>query len=92
MTAQLPIIRFILNKNAAIELLKNLETFDSESVFAEEITNAAAFAKIFDRKIYSDFIRAVKLYGDKHPTEKAAINDLKAVIKDDAEMPVLQPI
>ncbi len=75
---------FETEKNAAIEKLKNLKNFDSESVFAEEITNAAAFAKIFDRKIYSDFIRAVKLYGDKHPIEKAAINDLKNIVRDAA--------
>ncbi|MBQ9487857.1 MAG: toprim domain-containing protein, partial [Selenomonadaceae bacterium] len=77
---------FEAEQKNAIERLKNLENFDSESVFAEEITNAAAFAKLFDRKIYSDFIRAVKLYGDEHPEEKAAINDLKAVIKDYAEI------
>lgn len=79
------IAEFDSEQNNAIEFLKNLETFDSKTVFSSEVINAAAFAKLADRKAYSDFIVAVKLYGDQHREEKAMINDLKAAIKDKFE-------
>ena len=77
---------FNAQKDSAIAKIKNLETFDSDSVFADDIVNAAAYAKLFDHKIYSDFIKDVKLFGDKNREKKAQINDLKAAIKEQFEI------
>ena len=66
---------FDAQKKAALETLQSIETFDSKTVFADEVITAGAFAKLFDKQVYSNFKRELKLYGDKHPTEKAAVND-----------------
>lgn len=71
--------------NSAIEFLKNIETFDSKTVFSDETLNAAAFAKIFDKELYSNFTRDLKNFGDKHRDEKVMVNDWKAAVKDRAE-------
>ena len=76
---------FDKQKKAALETLHNIETFDSKTVFSDEIVTAGTFAFLFDRQAYSNFKRELKLYGDKHPTEKAAVNDWVAVVKDKAE-------
>ena len=70
---------------AALETLRNLEKFDSKTVFSDEIITAGAFAKLFDKQTYSNFKRELKLYGDKHPTEKAAVNDWVADVRNKAE-------
>lgn len=72
-------------KKAALENLHNIETFDSKTVFSDEVITAGAFAFLFDRQAYSNFKRELKLYGDKHPTEKAAVNDWVNVVKGKAE-------
>ena len=72
-------------KKAALKTLCNIETFDSKTVFSDEVITAGAFAYLFDRQAYSNFKRELKLYGDKHPTEKTAVNDWVAVVKDKAE-------
>ena len=73
---------FDAEKSAAIETLKNVENFDAKTVFADEIINAAAFAKIFDRQAYSSFCLGLKLFGDKNPAQKVAVNDFKATVKE----------
>lgn len=72
-------------KKAALETLHNIKTFDSKTVFSDEVITAGAFAFLFDRQAYSNFKRELKLYGDKHPTEKAAVNDWVNVVKGKAE-------
>lgn len=72
-------------KKSALETLHNIKTFDSKTVFADEVVTAGAFAFLFDRQAYSNFKRELKLYGDKHPTEKAAVNDWVNVVKGKAE-------
>ena len=37
-------------KNSALERLKNVETFDSDSIFSDDILTVAAFAKLFDKR------------------------------------------
>lgn len=71
-------------KNVALELLSKVETFASETVFAPEIVNAAAFAYVFDKQAFSNFRREVKLYGDKHKEEKVSVNDWLASVKYEA--------
>ena len=56
---------FDAEKNAAIEHLKNVETFDSDSVFAEDVLTAAAFAKLFDKKTFSDFKSEITIFNRK---------------------------
>lgn len=76
---------FEKEKIAALERLRNVDTFDSETVFAEEILTAAAFAKIFDRKIFSDFKRDIINYGNQHKDKKVAANDWNHAVKDKEE-------
>ena len=76
---------FDTEKVSALERLKNIETFDSKTVFSADVVTAAAFAKLFDKQAFSDFRREVKLYGDKHPTEKASVHDWNANVKDTAD-------
>lgn len=71
-------------KNSALKLLLSIDKFDSTTVFSDEILTAGAFAYIFDRQAYSNFKRELKLYGDKHPTEKASVNDWIANVRDKA--------
>ena len=77
-------VDFEAEKKSALETLDNLETFDSKTVFAPAIVTAGAFAKLFDKQAYSNFKRELRLYGDKHPTEKAAVNDWIAAVTDKA--------
>ena len=76
------LVDFDTEKNSALEHLKSIETFDSKTVFSTDVITAAAFAKIFDRQIFSDFKRAVKDYGDKHKDQKASVNDWLADVRD----------
>ena len=66
----------------ALEKLRDVEKFDSDTVFSEEIITAAAFARLTDRKAFSDFRREVKIYGDKHKDQKVAVNNWLADVKD----------
>lgn len=61
-------------KVSALEKLRDAEKFDSETVFADEIVTAAAFARLTEPKAFSDFKREVKIYGDKHKDEKVSVN------------------
>lgn len=67
-------------KIAAIEYLKNLETFDSNTIFNNDTINAAAFAKLYDSTVYQRFMHDVKLYSDKHRSEKVNSVELKSMI------------
>ena len=78
------IVDFDAEKNAALEKLSNVETFDSDTVFSEEIMTAAAFAKLFDKPTFSVFRRDVKNYGDKHKDKKVSVNDWLADVKERA--------
>ena len=46
---------FDTEKNKALERLSDVKTFDSETIFSEEVVTAAAFARLFDSKAFSDF-------------------------------------
>ena len=76
---------FDTEKNSALEKLRELETFDSQTVFSEEILQAAAFADIYDKQLSSGFKRDVKNYGDKHPDKKVRITDWLADVKNRAK-------
>lgn len=68
-------------KNSALENLRNVSEFSSNTVFSEEIVEAAAFAHVYDRKSFSDFKREVKIFGDKHKEDKVSLYDWLAEVK-----------
>ena len=72
-------------KKTALELLRSVKIFDSETVFADDIVTAGAFARLFDKQAYSNFKREIKLFGDKHRDKKATVNDWVAVVRDKAD-------
>ena len=76
------IAAFDAQKGEATQKLRDVETFNSKTVFSEEIITAAAFANLFDKQTFSDFRRDVKNYGDKHKEEKASVRDWLADVKD----------
>ena len=75
---------FDTEKNAAIEHLKNVETFDSDSIFSQDVLTAAAFAKLFDKKTFSDFKSEITLFNRKTKEKKASVNEWNAVVRDKA--------
>lgn len=76
--------KFDSDKKAALELLRNVETFDSNTIFSDEIITAAAFAFIFDKKAFSDLRLDIKNYGNKYKDKKISLNDWLADVKDKA--------
>ena len=51
---------FDAKKDSAIESLKNVEKFDKDIVFADDILTAAAFAYLHNKKVFSDFKAAIQ--------------------------------
>ncbi|MBO4780670.1 MAG: DUF927 domain-containing protein, partial [Selenomonadaceae bacterium] len=76
---------FDRHKNDALTKLHNVEVFDSDTVFSEEIIQASAFARVFDKKVFSDFKLAIKNYGNKNKDKKVSVHDWLADVKDKAE-------
>lgn len=76
---------FNSEKNSAIQRLQNLSAFDSDTVFDDDIITAAAFAKAFEKKIFSDFRRSLKNYSDKHKEKKVSVIDWLALVKHKEE-------
>ena len=75
---------FDAQKTAGLEKLRNVEVFDSATVFSEDILDAAAFAYRDDKKKFSDFKRAIVNYGNAHREEKISVNDWLADVKEHA--------
>ena len=73
---------FDVEKNSALERLKNVETFDSDSIFSDDVLTAAAFAKLFDKKVFSDFKGAITLFNRKKKEKKASVNEWSAAVRD----------
>lgn len=76
---------FDKQKDAALKRLGEFETFDSDTVFADDFVEAGAFARLDDRQAYSDLKLAIKKYGNKHKDKKVSVNDWIAVVRDKAE-------
>ena len=75
---------FDKEKDAALEKLRNLEKFDSNTMFSKDIVTASAFALLFDKQAFSNIKREIRIYGDKHRAEKVSVNDWLADVKDKA--------
>ena len=73
-------------KDKALENLRAVKVFDSDTVFSDEIITAGAFARLFDKQAYSNFKREIKLFGDKNRDKKATVNDWVAVVRDKADL------
>ncbi|MBO4780072.1 MAG: DUF927 domain-containing protein, partial [Selenomonadaceae bacterium] len=73
---------FQKERDAALERLRNVDVFDSKTAFSADIITAGAFARLFDKQIYSDFKRELKIYGDKHKDKKVSVNDWIAEVRD----------
>ena len=75
---------FDTEKKDALDKLRNLETFDSDSVFADDLLTAAAFAFLFDKKAFSDLRLDIKNFGIKNKDKKISVNDWLSDVKDKA--------
>ncbi|MBO4780209.1 MAG: PriCT-2 domain-containing protein, partial [Selenomonadaceae bacterium] len=73
-------------KDKALENLRMVTVFDSDTVFSDIIVTAGAFARLFDKQAYSNFKREIKLFGDKNRDKKATVNDWVAVVRDKADL------
>ena len=73
-------------KDRALEMLRAVTVFDSDTVFSDMIVTAGAFARLFDKQAYSNFKREIKLFGDKNRDKKATVNDWVAVVRDKADL------
>ena len=76
---------FDKEKNAALEKLRNIETFDSNTMFSKDIVTAAAFAKLFDKQVFSNLKREIRNYGDKNRAQKISVTDWNSNVKDKTE-------
>lgn len=75
---------FNTEKNAAIEKLKNVEKFDAETVFADEVITSAAFAFVDDRKFFSEFKAEIALCNRKNKDAKVDVRSWLADVKQKA--------
>ena len=75
---------FDTEKNDALIKLRNLETFDSDSIFADDLLTASAFAFLFDKKAFSDLRLDIKNFGIKNKDKKVSVNDWLSDVKDRA--------
>lgn len=73
---------FDAEKEKAIESLTNFETFDSETVFLDNVLTAAAFAKIYNRQVFSEFKKAIQKFKKAHPDKGVGLPDFTAAVKD----------
>ncbi len=71
-------------KKVALDKLRNLDTFDSDSLFADDLLTAAAFAFLFDKKVFSDLRLDIKNFGIKNKNKKVSVNDWLSDVKDKA--------
>ena len=76
---------FDRQKNDALTKLHNVEVFDSDTVFSEEILQAAALARVFDKKAFSEFKGAITLRNRNTKDKKVSVSDWLANVKDKAE-------
>ena len=75
---------FDTEKNKALERLSGVETFDNETIFSEDVVTAAAFARLFDSKAFSDFKGSITLFNQKTKEKKTSVNDWLRAVKEKA--------
>ena len=75
---------FDTEKNKALERLSGVETFDNETIFSKDVVTAAAFARLFDGKAFSDFKGSITLFNQKTKEKKTSVNDWLRAVKEKA--------
>ena len=73
---------FTVEKDKALERLVGVETFDNETIFSEDIITSVAFAKLFDKKTFSDFKGSITLFNQKTKDKKTSVNDWLRAVKE----------
>lgn len=73
---------FDSEKNSALELLRNVDKFDADTIFDEKILKAAAFAKLFDKKTFSSFKAEITSRNQNTKEKKVSVLDWLSAVKD----------
>lgn len=76
------IAEFDAEKNQAIESLTQLETFDSDTVFSDKVLTAAAFAKNFNRQVFSELKTAIQKFKKAHAESGVSLPDFNAALAE----------
>ena len=72
---------FERDREKAIETIKNATNFDSQTVTAADMIQAAAFTKIFAPDIFARYAADIKAYGNLHHDRSVNLRDFNAAIK-----------
>ena len=75
---------FDTEKNGALKQIRDVENFDSDTVFSEGVIKSAAFARVFDKKAFSDFRGAITSRNRNAKDKKVSVTDWLAEIRDKA--------
>lgn len=83
--AKIALAEFDAEKDAAFELLRNLEEFSCQTIFSDDVLNALGFARAFDYPFFSELKKIIQNYGRQHQNEKVSLIDLGTVTKERAK-------
>lgn len=75
------IAAFEVEKEAAINRVKDIGTFNRETVLSEENLKAAAFAKKYNAAVFADYKKAIQNW-NKAQNDGVNLPDFSAVLKD----------
>lgn len=75
---------FTAEKDKALERLSGMETFDNGTIFSEDVITAAAFARLFDSKAFSELKGSITFCNQKTKDKKASVNDWLRAVKGKA--------
>lgn len=73
---------FDAEKDKAIDSLTELVTFDRDTIFTDNVLTAAAFAKIFNRQVFSELKTAIQKFKKAHQKSGVALPDFSAAVTD----------
>lgn len=73
-SAEKKLADFVTQKDSALEYLKSIDKFDSDTVFSCATIEAAAFAKIFLPSVFSAFVQGVKEFNSAHKVDKSVVH------------------
>ncbi len=73
---------FAAEKDKVLERLGDVKTFDNETIFSENVITSVAFAKLFDKKTFSDFKSLITLFNQKTKEKKTSVNDWLRAVKE----------
>lgn len=76
---------WLKQREAALDNLREVDKFDSATVYSPDIINAAAHAYNSDRELFNQFRRDIKNYGDKHKAEKVFVPEWFKTVREKAD-------